>query len=261
MADTEALKSGDILGGMGVKGFDFGGLGFANIILIILGVIVLFILIGIGVGYWLYRRRFNQSCYIFGLIGGSPALKLVDRAMIKGFGMAGDTLFMLRKKKKYIAPPTIQMGKNTWWFWERKDGELINFGLENIDEKMEKANVNFVDTDMRMQRLGIEKNLRDRFEKESFWGRYGNVIVGTIFVVLVTVALVVLFAKLVDVAKALEKTAGSVSSMASQVEQFYSKRVGGQAPSDMPSGNASGLVPALILVLFNHWRLKWQVKS
>jgi hypothetical protein len=115
------------------------------------------------------------------------------------------------------------MAPKTWWFWERADGELINFGLDNVDETFKKAGVYYIDTDMRMQRLGIEKNLRDRFDKQGWWQKYGNTVMGIIFVLFVTIALVVLFSKLVDVSNSLDATAQSVNAMATAVNKFYSK--------------------------------------
>ena len=169
-------------------------------------------------------------------------LKLVDKGRYMRFGMAGDKLFHLRKSKKYIAPPTIQTGTNLWLFWEREDGEIINIGIGDIDEQMRKAGAYFVDTDMRMQRLGIEKNLKDRLMKESWFSKYASTIAGVIFVILVTVALVVLFSKLIDVATAMDNMAGSVKTMADQIEQYYTRRIGGEAPSDIINAGG-GLTP------------------
>ncbi|HUU86819.1 MAG TPA: hypothetical protein VMX17_03605, partial [Candidatus Glassbacteria bacterium] len=118
-----------------------------------------------------------------------------------------------------------------------------------------KAGAYYVDTDMRMQRLGIEKNLRERLQKSTFFEKYGSTIAGVIFVIMVTISLVVLFSKLSEVASALDTAGGNVGAMANAVEQFYLKRVGGEAPSD----TGSGLVPALAFLIFR--RKKWLHKS
>lgn len=243
MADASLLKGGDILGAMGLKGFRFGLGTIGTVAIWILLSLMVFGLI-LAVILWIYFKKvYNQQSWILGNVGGKSMLKLVDKGRYIRFGMAGDKLFRLRKSKKYLSPPTIQTGKNLWLFWERKDGELINIGLGDVDEQMRLAGAYFVDTDMRMQRLGIEKNLRDRLMKESWFSKYGSTIAGVIFVILVTVALVVLFSKLVDVAGAMDKMAGSVKEMADVVEKYYSVRVGGQAPSDIINGGG-GLVPA-----------------
>jgi len=48
-------------------------------------------------------------------------------------------------------------------------------------------------------RLGIEKNLQFRFQKEGFWDKYGQTIINAIFYVLVTLMLIVLFLSQVTV--------------------------------------------------------------
>lgn len=239
VVDTSALKSGDILGATGLKGINIGGIGNV-LILIILFVVLIASLCGLVI-YIIYRKSFSQKIVIFSLIGNKPTLKMIDKAKIVRMGMAGDTLFYLKKLKKMIAPPTIQMGKKTWWYWQREDGELINFSLADLNEEMRKAGAYFVDIDMRMQRLGIEKNLRDRFQKESFWKKHAGTIMGVIFIVLVTVSLVVLFAKLVDVADALTETASAVKEMALAVEGTEGER---------PSGLTPALIIPLLLIKF-----------
>ena len=108
---------------------------------------------------------------------------------------------------------------------------MINFSLGDIDYQMRKAGAYYVDTDMGMQRLGIEKNLRDRFQKVGFWQKYGTTIVGALFVIMVTVSLVVLFAKLIDVSKALESTASAIRDMSETVNKFYDVKLQGQSPT------------------------------
>lgn len=238
MVDSTALKSGNLLQGMGLSNFSFGGMG--TVATVMMWIFISLIVVGIFVAIivWIvYKRTYNQNIYIYKMLGNKPALTFVDKAKVVRMGSVGDTLFQLRKMKKFIAPPTIQISPNTWWYWQRPDGELINFTLGDIDEQMRKAGVQYVDTDMRMQRLGIEKNLRDRFEKIGFWQKYGATIMGLIFVIMVTISLVVLFSQLRDVSKALQGTAGAIQSMAESVNKFYNGTIGGGA-------NPSGLVPA-----------------
>lgn len=249
VVDTEAIKSGNILGGMGLGSINFGTLGT-----ILMWIIVSIVVVGViaGIIIWIYNRKlYNQKIWIFGKVGGVPMLKYIDKGRLMAFGMAGDRLLRLKKMKKFLPPPQIQMGGNVYWFYEREDGEYINFSLEDLDEKQKEAGAYYVDTDMRMQRLGIEKNLRERMEKKGFFEKYGQTIAGVIFIIMVTVSLVVLFSKLKDVSGSLDGVASSVGAMANSVEKFYSARVGGQSPADVQSG----LVPALSFLMF--WRRKW----
>lgn len=250
---SEALKSGDILGAVGINKGAFG-LGVVSTVFIWILIGLLFIGTIGAIVVWIYlKRSYNQKAWVFGRIGGVPMFKSVYPARYVKFGAVGDRLFEVSKLKKFIAPPTIQMGKNIWWFWEREDGELINVGLKDIDAEMRRVGAYFMETDVRMQRLGIEKNLRDRLEEKGFWAKYASTIAGVIFVILVTVCLVVLFSKLVDVAKSIDNLAGSVSSMATEIQAFYKARAGGLSPSDKPTNGTSGLVPAMLPLIYFAW--------
>jgi uncharacterized membrane protein len=236
---SSALKSGNLVQGLGLGGFNLGG---GTLGTIFLWIFISLLFVGIIVGIVIlvvYKRTYSQNIHIYKMLGNKPTLALIDKARIMRMGAVGDTLFQLRKMKKFIAPPTIQISPNTWWYWQRgADSELINFTLGDVDEQMRKAGVKYVDTDKRMQRLGIEKNLRDRFEKIGFWAKYGATIMGIVFVIMVTIALVVLFSKLVDVAKAMESTAGAITKMAESVDKFYMNTQG---------GGTSGLIPAEVV--------------
>ena len=237
---SSAIKSGNLVGALGISKFNIGG-GTLGTVLLWIFISILFIGIIVAIVVFIvYKRTYNQNIHIYKMIGNRPTLALIDKARVVRMGAVGDSLFQLRKLKKYIAPPTIQISPNTWWYWQRTaDSELINFTLGDVDEQMRKAGVKYVDTDMRMQRLGIEKNLRDRFEKIGFWSKYGATIMGLVFVIMVTIALVVLFSKLVDVSKALESTAGAIQKMAESIDKFYMNTQG---------GGTSGLVPANAVV-------------
>lgn len=251
--DAEAVKGGDIIEGIGLGGFNIGTIGT-----VFIWIFVIIFIVGIiaGICIWLYTRKlYSQEIWVFGKVGGVPMLKYMDKGRLMPFGMAGDRLLRLKKSKKFLPPPRIQMGKKIWWFYEREDGEFINFSLEDLDDRQKKAGAYYVDTDMRMQRLGIEKNLRERMEKKGFFEKYGQTIAGVIFVIMVTVSLVVLFSKLKDVAVSMDGMASSVNGMANAVQQFYTERVGGESPADLGNG-VSGLVSAFAPLLI-FWRSKW----
>lgn len=203
--------------------------------------VVLLAIIGLIAFLWWRMKVFSQRVYIFGKIGNKVSLKFIDKARYLPVGTAGDRLFVLAKLKKHLPPPTIQTGKNLWFYYEREDLEYINVGLEDLDEVHRKLGVKFVDTDMRMSRVGVQRILRDRLQKQSFWAKYGQTMMGIIFVVFVMIALVVLFSQLKDVSIALTETAGAVNSMASSVNQFYQTKEGSLAPAGTPNGG--GLEP------------------
>jgi len=246
---ADALQSGNLLGALGLDKFNIG-MGTIASVFIWIFVSIFFVGIICGIVIFIYlRKSYNQKVWIFSLIGNVPSFKSQDTGKFFRVGFAGDKLFKLRKLKKVLPPPTIQMGIRLWWYWEREDGELINFSLKDLDKEFKKVGAYYVDTDMRMQRLGIQKNLEQRFKKESWFSKYGSTIAGVIFVILVTVSLVVLFSKLVDVSTSIDHMATSVGNMAEKVEEFYHKKVG-ESPSALIDSGESGLIPALIFLLY-----------
>jgi len=240
MVDTGALKSGDFGSALGISGFSFGTIG--TVFLWVGIFLVIALVLGLSVWVIYSRRLYTKKIWVFRRIGGVPVFQYEDKGRLMSFGMAGDKLMNLKKTKKFLPPPTIQMGRELFWYWEREDGEFINFSMTDIDEVQRKAGAYFVDTDMRMQRLGIEKNLRERMERKGFFEKYGSTIAGVIFVIMVTVALVVLFSNLKDVASSMDSMAGSVNSMATEIRSFYEER-NNLRPQE---GGSEGLIPALL---------------
>lgn len=200
-------------------------------------------------GFFIYRtflrKSFKHKIRIYGLYGNAPMLKWVGVAREIPVGRAGDKLFFLRKKKKYLPPPTIQMGRNEWWYWEREDGELINIGLQNLDDVHRRLGVKFIDTDMRMQRLGIEKNLTYRLQKQTFWEKYGQTIMAVIYYLVMGIMMIILFMQW-------RKTGQYLNGLIDKAADLLQKVC--------PSPSSSGVVPAAFLGLGNKFMLwrKWK---
>jgi hypothetical protein len=233
-----------------------GGWGLlGTILIIILLSVFIFGLIACVVIYYFWRKTWTEKAMIYRVVGGKMYLTRTDKAKFKRIGRVGDRIFYIGgKTKRHLGLPHYAIAPNTWMFFERKDGELINFGLDNLDEAMQKAGVHYLHEDVRMQRLGIEKNLKEAFKKQSWWSKYGGIIMNVIYILFVTVSLVILFAKLVDVAGALKETAGAIKEMADAVKGHT-----GQRPSEVEG--TTGLVPAFVLLLltggrYGYWKLK-----
>ncbi len=208
---------------------------------IILCIIIAGIIGGAIYAYYYYKRIYKNQISCFSFIGNIPRKLFTDRAKEVRFGHVGDSLFYLRKQKRYIPVPTIQVGAKEFWYWKREDGELINIGLENLDVKMKAMNCFFVDADMRMQRLGIEKNLQFRFQEQNFWQKYGGLLIGVGMFVIMAVLLIVLFMQW-------SKAANDLSIVSDKLGTLIEKAgaMCGQRPSTTAS-SGTGIIPALVL--------------
>jgi hypothetical protein len=207
---------------------------FANVDLSNVGTYLIYFLVGIvfasGIGFGLYaylqNKKYNLTLVIHKKINGKIVPVYNDKGMLQRVGKAGDYWLYAKKGKKRLVRPKIYAGKNLIWYYERQaDGEWVNFEIEDIDEKMQKAGAYFVDEDMRLSRLGIQKNLDERLMKETFWKKYGQSIMMIIFIVMVTICLVVLFQQLKTLPPAISETASAVTQMAVSVSDM-AKRIG-----------------------------------
>lgn len=172
-----------------------------------------------------FNLKFNKKVILFKKIAGSIIPVGKDKGIIDRIGIAGDTWLRTKKFKKILPRPKLEMEKNTYWFFEREDGEWINFTLEDIDKAMKEAKVYYVDEDMRLQRLGIQRNLNERFNKPSFWDRYGNIIMGAFFMLIVTICLIIIFNKINDLIEAFPQLAKALENLANSIAQQRSGAV------------------------------------
>jgi hypothetical protein len=213
----------DTIGGM-IPDISVSGAG--TLILWFLGVIFFIVIIGIGTYFLVLRLRYNKNIVLYRKVGGRIQKIGTYKGMFERIGSAGDYWCRLRNPKKILPKPRIEIDKNIYWFYEREDGEWINFEFHDIDDQMKKANVRYDDEDMRLQRLGIQRNLEQRFQKVTFWEKYGGMIMSLIFVLVTAIMYIVLFKTMGDSWTQAGQMAESVRDMANQVQQL-SQRIGG----------------------------------
>lgn len=200
-----------------ISSFSGSGSGMGTAVLIAIGIVVVGGLLAGGVAWLIQWLSFNKKVKLFRRVGNEIVPVFTDRAKFERVGTAGDYWCKTKKLKKTLPRPRKQMAKNEFWFYEREDGEWINFTLGDFDNDMKKAGAYFVDEDMRLQRLGIQKNLRDRFQKVSFWQKYGGMIMNLVFLIVVTIMLVVLFKEMKDNWAVGREMAEAVRQMAVEV--------------------------------------------
>lgn len=219
----------NFVGGL-FSGVGGGALSWTWVIIIVLGMMII-AGISIGVIWWFMNfLRYNKKIKWFNKVGNEIVPVADYKAWFQRIGTAGDTWANVKKLKRLLPKPRKQMGKNEYWFYEREDGEAINFSLQNFDADMKKAGAYFVDEDMRLQRLGIQKNLENRFQKVTFWQKYGGMIMNLAFLMIVTVCLVVLFKEMKDNWSIGAQMAQAVRDMALEVKNMRTQFGSGAVP-------------------------------
>lgn len=183
-----------------VSGFipKISGASFVNAFAWFIILILVLIVCGITIFFVIRWSKFNKKLVIFEKIGGRWLPTRKDRAGEIKFSTAGDTIFYALKHRKYLPNPTFQMGKRVYWMAIRKDGEWINFELKDLDEEAGKAGARFLDREARFARTQVQKGLRERYDKPSFWGQYGMLIMNMAWISMIGVFTFLIFDKWID---------------------------------------------------------------
>jgi len=158
--------------------------------LTILFIVVLIVILG-AFGVWLYFdfKAFNKKIVIFENIAGQgyqPTRK--DRARTVKIGDGGEEVLYLRSNKVYRTAYGRKMGKNTYWFAIGQDGYWYNVLLGDLDAKMGMLDIEPIDRDMRYMHVAIRKNITERYRKVGIMEKYGSIIIGGIFLLIMIVA-------------------------------------------------------------------------
>jgi|SRR3990172_6128970 len=196
------------------------GKGTFSTLTIFLVVAIFLIIAGIVVYFVVQRFKFNKKIEIWKKIGGHWERLGYDRAKELKYGMAGDSVFYLRKRRKYLPYPELQVGRNLYWFAIREDGEWINIDLEDVDFTMKRAKAKFLHPEMRYARTALLRNLKDRLDKPKFLEKYGMVLAtfGSLIIILVFMWLIV--DKLISIGDQLTGAISAVDPVLDKAEKI-----------------------------------------
>jgi len=200
--------------------FHIGGIAstLANVGIVLVISIIIIALIGVLVYIKVINKQYWIKIHLFKLVGNTPTRVGIFCAKDVPFGRAGDKLWRVApngfykgfKIIKWLSIGKYQTANNEFWYWLREDGEWINFKQKNIDAETKSMNIEFVQEDMRLQRLATEKLLEQRLMNKSFWDKWGNLIMSMVFFLVLAVCMVIIFYQWDKIA---EKTAGLLGSI------------------------------------------------
>jgi len=223
------------LGALGLSKFDIGLGDVGNVLA--LGLICLLIigLVGFLVYYFMNKKKFRYTIPLYALVGNRPTRIGMYKAKEIPMGKAGDRLWYCKGIKKYIQPAQIQSANGEFWHWQRSDGEWINFALEDLDEKFQKAGVKYIQQDVRLARLATDRLLEQRLMNKNFWEKWGVVIGYAVFFLVIAVSMVIIFYQFSKVVETMGQLIGQVDT----ILQRESKQGGELVPV------AGALIPLL----------------
>lgn len=217
----------------GVGNFNMGALGT---VMIWFAVIIILAIVTAVLSYiYVMNKKFNKKIVIFAKVNGVFQDVAKDNARVIKIGRGGDTAFLWKKAKAVRVTPNIQTGVNTFWYYQRKDGEYINFGLGDLDQNMREIGAKFSTKEMSYAKAGLQKLLKDAYDKQGFWQKYGGVVAFGILILLLGVAMWLNAAQTIKINAGLSQM---TQEMAVVVEEV------GRLLSNMDNVCGTGLSPA-----------------
>ncbi|KKL66542.1 hypothetical protein LCGC14_2143910 [marine sediment metagenome] len=190
-----------------------------------LGGLIIFVLVFLGMlgfGTWWFVRylKYNKKIVVFEKIGGRFEQTMVDKAMEIPLSTAGDTVIILKKSKKIMPFPRLQMGRRVYWYFIREDREWINFDMLDLDEEARKGGARFLQQEARFARTQVQKGLKERYDRPGFWKQYGLLVISIIYIVVIGMMIFLALGKFVDIVNALGGVVSEVESLMGRADKI-----------------------------------------
>lgn len=195
-------------------------LSLVNIITILIFFFIFLVLFSAVIGGIFWWLQWRKKILIIEDTIGVPQITRKDRAKAIRFKDTGLVIFYLRKLKKYIAYPDKSIGKNLYLFYLKDGQRLVNLGFEDISEKMGKLKLSFPSTEMSIARDGLVKLFKDKFNRVTFWDKYGGIISYTLLIMITGVVIWLILDKFLDYITALGGVADQLGMVVEKVEQL-----------------------------------------
>lgn len=190
----------DYFTGIGLD-LNFGGLALG---LTFIGALILILLVfGAILVFILTQSKYKIKIVAFENTGEGFLPTIKDRAKIVKAGQSGEVMLYLRKSKTYRVAYGKRMGKNTYWFAVGDDGYWYNITLEGIDDNFKRLNIKPIQSDMRYAYASMMKLIGERYNVETFWQKYGGMIIGITGLAVVIILNWLLFREYVTVTNGL----------------------------------------------------------
>lgn len=183
----------DLLSQAGIKLPEGIGSGAGNFFQAFIFLLVFGFIVG-GIAYYISnKKQYGKHIHIFEEIAGKAVPVGVDKAKEIILPNTSIRAFFLQKKKVYLPRPSIQTGVGHYWFFIRKDGEWINVGLENLNDKLTNLGIHYDHTDMRMANASLKKLIEKNYKKLNWIKEYAPYIaIGMLILILGITAFIIL---------------------------------------------------------------------
>ena len=167
----------------------------------IAGMVLLFVVVA-GIWFFIYWRKHNKKIadkklFWFEEIHGNMVPVGEDSAMELKVPGTNVTVFYVKKKDMYLPRLVRKMGKDAYWLAIRKNREIVNFTMKNINKEMKEANLDYDHTDQRYALSNLLEMIKRNWKDKSipWWREYKDVISVVLLIFVLTLSFFFLFSK------------------------------------------------------------------
>ncbi len=200
-----------------------------NVESIVSGLTIFFIIVFLGIVasvilfWYMSGKKYNKRIVIFENVDGQFKVTRKEWAAEIRLGASGDTIFYWRGAKAHRPPGLLQTGPNIFWYFKRSDGEYINFGLEDLNQKMREMGANFLTQEVRYARTGLQKNLKDSYDKPKWWEKHGAMVLFMGMIIVFGFSMWFAFDKFVEVISTQSQLTDKIAAFMDQSNDLLSK--------------------------------------
>lgn len=218
------------MGFLGIPGtdfltnIDFAGL-FSN-----LGYVALFIIASVIIGsiagiiyyFRLQSKRYNITIHWFEEVQGTPIPIGEDKAREMTIPGTSIIIFYIKSKDLYLPRGTLKMGKNSYWYFIRRNREIVNFTLKNMNLELAEAGLNFDHNDARLQNANLEQIIKRNYRDKSvkWWKEYKEAIILVLYIFVLTLSFFFIAGKIGTLISAIEPLLNKATELLSQLAKF-----------------------------------------
>lgn len=165
--------------------------------------ILLFLILIVGAGVIIFvvlkHKKFNIGIVVFQKVAGRTEFVGRYKGRMSKLGKTGDQILIIDKLKKVLPRPEISVSKNHYWFMIREDGEWINIGIQDIDEKFHEMNINFFNPDVRYQSTSISEGmLKARYDETTWLQKHWTILVSIAVIIILLVFMLLIANKQIE---------------------------------------------------------------
>lgn len=189
-----------------------GSSAIGTTLLVVLAIVIFVFILGIGIYFYYTYRVYNKKIVVFeDIAGGGYKKAFTDRARLVKIGDGGEEVLKLLKRKVFRAAYGKKMGTNEYWFAIGQDGYWYNCLLGDLDAEKGMLDIEPIEKDMRYTYVAIQKSIQNDYTKTSFMQKYGTMVMGGIFLIIMIAGIWFLLSEISGIAK---EVSGAVNTAA-----------------------------------------------